>query len=201
MLFRSFKTLLPPNATELEKAVEESCFRSTNLEAAIHTLWNPGKEEGSSLVAKEAEACPVDLLPYLAWALGIEIWNSAWSEEEKRWIIKKYLHIRRVRGTLEALKLAYEALGVSLVVKEWWEEGFEGERRPYWFEVNLYIRSNSVIVNEENRKLIRWMTDRLKPLRSQYDLNIVFTMESFVGAACIARVSKICKLKGELRLA
>lgn len=200
---KEFKSILPPNSTALEKAVEKSCFRATNLEGALSYLWNPGDKSSmaSSLLEPEinVDHCPISFLPYLAWGLNIEIWNSEWSEYDKRNIIKKYLYIRKIRGTLKALVEAFKALGVHIKIKEWWQEGLinEENRRPFYFELNLYTRENSTI-SEENRQAIHWMADKLKPLRSKYDLYFVYYSEAHFSLNFVGKVTKIARFKGEL---
>jgi phage tail P2-like protein len=35
--------------------------------------------------------CPTPLLPYLAWAMGVNFWNDRWSETTKRaWIAEQW---------------------------------------------------------------------------------------------------------------
>ena len=65
-------TLLPPNSTQLERAIEGANGAAlADVPVPIRDLWNP-------------ETCPAALLPFLAWGVSIDLWDSQWSEAEKR---------------------------------------------------------------------------------------------------------------------
>ncbi len=103
-------SLLPPNRTPAEEATELTCARMSDLPVAIGDLWNP-------------DACPADLLPWLAWALSVEEWAAAWSEEHKRAVVRRAIRVHRLKGTRRAVELALDALGFSIDLVEWFEEG------------------------------------------------------------------------------
>ena len=58
-------TLLPPNSSPLERAVEAAT--TLGIETPINTLWNP-------------DECQADALPWLAWALHVDNWDDAATE-------------------------------------------------------------------------------------------------------------------------
>lgn len=95
----SVETLLPPNTTRLERAIEQA-QAGFNPETIIPGLWN-------------ADSCPVDLLPYLAWAMSVEEWDDEWSEDKKRLVIKESRFIHQHKGTLSAIKRALASIGQS----------------------------------------------------------------------------------------
>ena len=86
---REARSLLPPNATALERAMEAATRRPIDL--PIRKLWS-------------AADCPVNLLPYLAWALGVEDWDSDWPEPVKRAAVADAFKIHREKGTLAGLE-------------------------------------------------------------------------------------------------
>ena len=86
---REARSLLPPNATALERAMEAATRQPIDL--PIRKLWS-------------AADCPVALLPYLAWALGVEDWDSDWPEAVKRAAVRDAFKIHREKGTLAGLK-------------------------------------------------------------------------------------------------
>jgi len=59
------KSLLPPNRSPLEGALEAVTERSTAVEAPFNALWDPWE-------------CPASVLPWLAWALGVQEWSARW---------------------------------------------------------------------------------------------------------------------------
>lgn len=61
-------TILPPNATSLETALDGAgAVRIDAVQVPVGTIWRP-------------EACPEELLPWLAWALSVDVWDESWPE-------------------------------------------------------------------------------------------------------------------------
>lgn len=56
----------------------------------VHDIWDP-------------VAAPIRLLPYLAWAFGVEYWDDNWRESTKRNWVGYQLTFKSVRGTARAL--------------------------------------------------------------------------------------------------
>ena len=92
-------TLLPPNSTAQERALEASVERMATLPVHIDRTWDPTR-------------CPAKLLPWLAWALSVDEWNAEWPEETKRDAIAASPEVHRKKGTAGALKRALRALRV-----------------------------------------------------------------------------------------
>lgn len=93
-------SLLPPNVTPLERRIEASDALIERASAPLQTLWN-------------AQEQPAHMLPWLAWAVGVDDWDSKWEEQQKRDAIDEAIPIRRKRGTVWAVKRALEVLGYS----------------------------------------------------------------------------------------
>ncbi|MDO5101487.1 MAG: phage tail protein I [Lautropia sp.] len=85
------ETLLPPNATTLERALAEVTARVDEAPVPIRELWR-------------ADTCPAHLLPWLAWAMSVDEWDSTWPEETKRASIRDAAQIQRHKGTVWAIK-------------------------------------------------------------------------------------------------
>lgn len=93
----TFKSLLPPNATALERRLEQA----TAPRAApriIPTLWN-------------ADTCPLALLPWLANAMSVDDWDPNWPEAKKRAAIREAPQLHRIKGTPAAIRKALEVRG------------------------------------------------------------------------------------------
>lgn len=106
-------SLLPPNATTTELALEAATERAADIPLdAIGGLWNPG-------------TCRVDLLPWLAWAVGVPEWSSTWPEHVQREAIRATLFARRHAGTAGAIRRALAALDIGIELEEWYEHGGE----------------------------------------------------------------------------
>ncbi len=96
-------SILPPNASDLERNIEQSATRTiAQLPVPIRDLWNP-------------DTCPLTLLPWLAWALDVEQWQSDWSEPVQRAAIKTSISVHNHMGTPGSMKTALEALGYAPV--------------------------------------------------------------------------------------
>jgi len=100
-------TLLPPNATQLEKALSRCAARVSGLgvTAKMLALWNP-------------ETCPAATLPWLAQALHVDEWSETWTEAQKRAVIAASVATHKRKGTIGALKRALAALGYEVIVDE-----------------------------------------------------------------------------------
>lgn len=94
-------TLLPPNATPLERALARACAMPHTPEE-IRKLYNPW-------------ACPVDLLPWLAWAWSVDEWESAWTEAQQRAMVAGSIKLHRKKGTPWAVREALLRSGLESV--------------------------------------------------------------------------------------
>lgn len=115
-------SLLPLNATALERAADQTGASATELPVMLRTLWNP-------------ETCPLNMLPWLAWAWSVDAWAEGWSERQKRDTVKQALPVQRVKGTIGAVRSALDALGIPVRVQEWFNQTPRGE--PYTFRLLL----------------------------------------------------------------
>lgn len=106
----SGKSLLPRNLNQLERDLAGALSRISEIEIPISTLWDPDK-------------CPAELLPYLAWALRVDSWQSDWPEARKREVIKQSVDINRTRGTRGAVERVLKAIrGDDVKLTEWFED-------------------------------------------------------------------------------
>jgi phage tail P2-like protein len=113
------QSLLPPNATSLLKDLESSFGGSFDLPTLNRYVLNP-------------DLAPVNILPWLAWALSVDDWDDGWSEAVRRNVIKASIEVHRKKGTIGALKKALEAFNYeNITVEEWFEYGGD----PYFFRV------------------------------------------------------------------
>lgn len=88
---KTTETLLPPNASRSERAIEQVTGGVAAVPVPIRETWHP-------------DLCPAGLLPWLAWALGIDEWDSNWSEAAKRAAIRESVAIHRRKGTVAAIR-------------------------------------------------------------------------------------------------
>ncbi|HCC5864635.1 TPA: phage tail protein I [Klebsiella aerogenes] len=105
-------TLLPPSASTWMRGAEAATAKLSGITVAIRTLWTP-------------TACPVDLLPYLAWALSVDRWDKNWPAEKKIASIQQSYWLHRRKGTRAAVRRVIEDMGFSATFAEWFEVGDE----------------------------------------------------------------------------
>lgn len=139
--------LLPGNASELERLAAEALAQIERVPVPLRDLWNP-------------DTCPVDLLPYLAWAFSVDRWSSAWPERAKRDAIKAAYFIHAHKGTIGALRRVVEPLGYLIEVREWWEEQPLGT--PGTFRLLVGVLDTGI--TDEMYQELTWLIDDAKPV-------------------------------------
>ncbi|QSH40925.1 phage tail protein I [Lentisphaerota bacterium ZTH] len=142
-------TLLPPNASDFERAVEAVTARLEKIPVPLGSLWNP-------------ESCPTALLPWLGWALSIDVWDDAWTETQQREIVARQYEIHAHKGTIGALREALDALGCRLKVTEWFEQKPEGA--PYTFKVE--VEAGNYGLSKAQQNMITETVEATKNARS-----------------------------------
>ena len=122
----AFTSLLPPNATALERRLEQVLARVEQIEVPVRELWNPA-------------TCPAALLPWLAWALSVDTWRSDWPEATKRAVIAAAPQVHRLKGTAAAVKAAVAAVadGKAYRVVPWFEPDGSGEPYTAYAEIDF----------------------------------------------------------------
>ena len=87
---------------------------ATGLEQAMAQV------EADRLIGTQAEwvsltwdpySCPSELLPYLAWEMGVNFWNNEWSETTKRAWIAAQWQFKALRGTADGIIMAVDFAG------------------------------------------------------------------------------------------
>lgn len=116
--------LLPISATSSERALSTTVSRVSAVPVPARTMWSP-------------QNCPVDLLPWLAWAFSVDEWDSEWTDAQKRASIAASYSIHRRKGTIGAVRRAIAALGLEVEIIEWFQETPIGD--PYTFRVSFGI--------------------------------------------------------------
>lgn len=94
--------LLPPNATRWEKAHGSQTGRITAIPTPVQDVWRH-------------TSCPTQALPWLAWAMSVDIWDNRWPEARKRNLIYESFHLHFKKGTLYAIRRYLQYAGARLV--------------------------------------------------------------------------------------
>lgn len=85
-------SLLPPNATDLEKEIEGgSLFALGRVDVdLVKRMRDPYR-------------CSVSHLPFLAWGRGVDLWRDNWPEWKKRRITAEIYRMKGLKGTLPGI--------------------------------------------------------------------------------------------------
>jgi phage tail P2-like protein len=162
--------LLPPNATALERAAARAFEAATALDVPLRELWNP-------------DTCPVELLPWLAWAVVSENWEASWPESVKRARIKASVGIHKIRGTTAAVRRVVNSFGADLAMREWWQQSPKGE--PYTFTLALKVHPNLPQSPQYLDSILR-VVDEAKPARAHYTFSIARSARADVATPTAA---------------
>lgn len=171
--------LLPPNATPKARAIARACASLGEMPSPLRRLWSP-------------DTCPAALLPWLAWALGVEDWDAAWPESTQRAVIKASIPLRRIRGTRKAVEDAVRPYGSTLVLREWWETTPQGD--PHTFQVILNYGAGMATVTAKFQSDIVAAVTRAKPLRSHFTVGVGITARAELNVIGYARVATYNRL-------
>ena len=157
MVFPSF---LPPNSTQFELDLENATAQWLDTEL-LSSIWN-------------ADTCPIQFLPWLAWALSVDIWDANWLDAVKRDVVKQSIAIHKKKGTLWAIKRLLTIVGVpECSIVEWFEQVPVAPSHTF----NLQIVSNPgfdpYILDKAQWKRIQRIIDSVKPERSVFFFEIL----------------------------
>jgi phage tail P2-like protein len=162
-------SLLPPNATPLERALEAG-VRAGSIATPVDFIDDPLN-------------CPDDVLFWLAWGLSVDSWDADWSEADKREATATSYAFHRIKGTRLAVETVLARFDKLIKLVEWHEA--VPRRAPNTFEVVLpLVLDNGTAPFAE--AIIREVS-RVKPLREHMTLVHALTLDGSVGVQGVAR--------------
>jgi phage tail P2-like protein len=100
---------LPSNASDLERALDQ--LDGERLTGTVPGLAGTGGLKRQVPFLWDADNCPLEFLPLLAWAFRLDFFDSAWPESFQRGMVKNARRINQLRGTVAGLKLMLQLLG------------------------------------------------------------------------------------------
>lgn len=172
-------TLLPPNASALEKGIEAAVVESV-LPVPLRALWSP-------------ETCPVGLLPWLAWGLSIDSWDATWPEAVQRAVVANAILLQRKKGTVDAVRRAVVSFGGSISLKEWWETSPRGT--PHTFTLLLALTGGGgEAVSADYLDAIIGEVQRAKPVRSHFTFTLALDAVGQIGLIAAVRPTIYARL-------
>ncbi|MFG0851590.1 phage tail protein I [Pseudomonas sp. FYR_2] len=152
-------SLLPNNATLLERS----------LERAGELGVDPEIIRG---VADSAR-CPPNFLPWLGWALKVEGWEAAYTDDQRRELIREAIPVHKTKGTVGAIRCVLRAVRVNAEFKEWHQIP---NSAPYTFQVTAWANDNRAgegsIISPELGARLRALVDAAKNERSHYEFRL-----------------------------
>lgn len=170
----NFKSILPSNSTALEKRIERTIAKRL---AALELSFN----------AVDPISCPVEVLPFLAWAYDAPIWDDAWPAHIKRQYVANLPFIKRHRGTVAAIEVALSSLNVKTRLIEWFNQTPIGERGSFIIRafVGSRISTGSVLTPKLIEQLKALVNDA-KAASRHFDFLIGIEAKAAIGASCAA---------------
>ncbi|UBM11727.1 phage tail protein I [Cupriavidus metallidurans] len=168
-------SLLPPNATALERNLAEASKRLGEIPTPLREVMRP-------------DSIPVEQLPWLAWHLGIDAWKTYWPEQTRRARVKSAIPIARKNGTAAAVREVVAAFGGNIALREWWQMNPRGTPGTFDLVLTLSGRDGETATAAFVADVIAEI-DRTKPVRAHYNFTQGIEKVSTVGIAVACRAA------------
>ena len=94
--------LLPPNASTIERELDLSIDEALDIPVRIADVWDP-------------LTCPIDVLPWLAWAWSVDLWDENWAIDARRDTTSSSLMFHKRKGSPGAMRDALRSAGYGEV--------------------------------------------------------------------------------------
>jgi phage tail P2-like protein len=147
-------TLLPPNATTLERNAAAAMAALGDIPVPLRDLMRP-------------VSIPAAVLPWLAWHMSVDGWDEVWTDAQRRAVIASSYQVHRQKGTAGAVRAAIAALGLSAEIYEWWQES--PRAAPHTFRVEV----DDVGVTPELMASVQEQVTATKPVRSHFTVQLI----------------------------
>ena len=173
-------TILPPNATKLEKALDTvGGIRIDTLPAPLRTLWSPAN-------------CPEDALPWLARTVGITRWDASMPISLRRARVAKGIAIARHMGTVQSLRDVIASYGGIVVKQEWLEQ--EPKAVPHTFTLQITLGGQVAAPTLDFINSVIADVTATKPERSKFTFTITLNTRATVAIARATRPATFTRL-------
>lgn len=182
-------TLLPPNATQLERALDAATARIAAIDAPIDTLLDPATIEAA-------------WLPWLAFGLSVDSWDADWSDADKRAAVAGSIALHRTKGTRRSVETVLARFDRLARLIEWHQAS--PRRDPHTFEVHVPMvtapgtapggrRSTAAFADAVIREIAR-----VKPLREHLTLVQSIAVRGAIGVQGAARFANFLRSEADL---
>lgn len=166
-------SLLPPNATPMERAIEALGRRLDQMPVDLRDLVN-------------VEICPPRFLPWLAFTRSVDSWNPAWSIRVKRNLIDASIDLHRRKGSAASVRAVVQAFGGQIALREWWQMDPPGQ--PHTFDMVLTVTGEDGQTATQHfiEEVIEEVA-RTKPARSWFTVTQGLQASGGIGLIAAAR--------------
>lgn len=171
-------SLLPPNATRLERALEAGAARIVDVHAPADV--------------DDPMTCPAELLPWLAWGLSVDMWDADWSEQDKRAAVAGSIALHRIKGTRHSVETVVARFDQLARLTEWHEA--QPRRPAHTFDISVPMVVDGVAAG--GRRATAAFADaiirevgRVKPLREHLTLIQSIACGGAIGIQGAARIA------------
>lgn len=163
--------LVPSNHTPFERALAEAVVPLAAIDPQpLETLW-------------DAWRCPSAFLPFLAYALSVDLWEDGWDENTKRQAIADSPAYHRRKGVRRAVEFAANTVGRPIELVEWHEAS--PPRRRGTFEIRV-----SMLPGEDLGSLVvplnrmRRLVGMAKPKSRSFTVALTQSLETELSLGC-----------------
>ncbi|WP_395537567.1 phage tail protein I, partial [Klebsiella pneumoniae] len=160
-------SLMATGSSVLEQRAAAACAVISDLSVPLRDLWDPWK-------------CPVNFLPYLAWAFSVDRWEETWSEAEKRQEISDAFWIHQRKGTIAAIRFVIEKMGYSISIDEWWQVA--DPAGTFRLEVDI----NNIGLTPSMLSDLNRLIDETKPISrhmAQFNIAVKISGDIYTGSS------------------
>ncbi|WP_298808356.1 phage tail protein I [uncultured Sphingomonas sp.] len=183
-------SLLPPNSTPLERALEQG-VRILALDTPADVIDDP-------------LACPAELLPWLAWGASVDSWDADWSEADKREAVASSIAMHRIKGTRLSVETVLARFDRLAQVVEWHEAS--PRATPHTFDVVIPMvlpdgtapggrRASAAFADAIIREV-----SRVKPLREQMRVVQQVAVAGAVGIEGVVRAASYTRSDADMTI-
>ena len=175
----TYPSILPPNSTTLEKALEQVAAGLLDIPVPIRSV-------------RSADDCPINLLPWEAWGRSLDNWSSDWPEAIKRARVRNAIPIARQKGTAASVRAVVQSFGGSVAIREWWQ--MEPKGIPHTFSLVINLEQQGVPASAAFVDQVIAEVSRAKPVRSHFTFTQGITAKASVGLIAAIRPTIYARL-------
>ena len=105
-----YRSRLPSHYTDREHILD--AFRSELFAEELREIPQQAR------TCRDPQMCDERFLDVLAVEFTTDFWNDRLSVQEKRNLLENTIYLKRIKGTVRAVKLVLESLGIEATIKE-----------------------------------------------------------------------------------